>query len=246
MDEVNRIVETYAQWEQGISIGDKALKALLGAIPFAGTGLGELSATAMEHFLKKKRSIFLGDLLKEGTMLPPNLAKDVSFLMELQRTVQVIDRLATEDKVRYFASLLKNTFFTEETANIDEFEEAFVRLRDLSNREIGLLALLYRFELQQSDDDENAPQKRSGDENRLQRQNRFWDAFLHQAQKDFGLNGDDVTAMLTAASRSGFCREVTGSYFSYPGGVFFTTPLLRQFVMKVGALEEINTPQDED
>ncbi len=140
------------------------------------------------------------------------------------RTLEAIDRLATNDKIEYFAKLLGKGYFLGDKINNNDFQEHYNSLNLLSYKQIKLLLLLREYEQLHPDD---------SFKNKLQKANVFWNEFLTRASEMFELESDEIKDMLAMASLSGFCREITGAYFDYSGGVFYTTKTFDKLARKI-------------
>lgn len=57
---------------------------------------------------------------------------DIEFIMNFKRTLDAVNRLANNDKVVYFANLLKNGYMKENKISNDEYEENLRILGELS------------------------------------------------------------------------------------------------------------------
>ena len=107
---------------------------MLGEIP----GIGSLAKNLLEQevagFQKRKREEFLSYITESGELIAKSDVADVPFLMELARTLEVLNRLATNEKVLYIANLFKHTFLLAGDRDIDLYEENLKRLEELSIR----------------------------------------------------------------------------------------------------------------
>ena len=106
---------------------------MLGEIP----GIGSLAKNLLEQevagFQKRKREEFLSYITESGELIAKSDVADVPFLMELARTLEVLNRLATNEKVLYIANLFKHTFLLAGDRDIDLYEENLKRLEELAS-----------------------------------------------------------------------------------------------------------------
>ena len=66
--------------------------------------------------------------------------------MNFKKTLDAVNRLSNNDKVKYFARLLKNSYMNDTRVLNDEYEEMLRILGDMSYREINYLLFLYKYE----------------------------------------------------------------------------------------------------
>ena len=67
------------------------------------------------------------------------MVNDVEFIVNCNRTLEAVRRLATNDKVKSFGNLIRNGYLTGEHIACSEFEEYLDILNTLSYREIQCL-----------------------------------------------------------------------------------------------------------
>ena len=100
-------------------------------IPF-----GEVVTTNIEimidNFTKKKHQEFLETILSDNNLIVSADVNDIEFIMNFKRTLDAVNRLANNDKVVYFANLLKNGYMKENKISNDEYEENLRTLGELS------------------------------------------------------------------------------------------------------------------
>lgn len=170
--------------------------------------------------LTKNRQEFLDRIMDMGFLVTTEMIQDTAFLTETIKTLEVIDRLATNDKIHFIANLYCNSFNGEYDYNYDEYEELLRSLSQLSTREIRLLIDFWRIS-------QNTPTLNEGSSH-----NPSWDKFVAHCQEK-GINKERLIAIMASLSRSGYCKEITGAFFDYTGGNFYTTPLLDDLIAKI-------------
>lgn len=179
---------------------------------------------------KEKIHKFLMIILADPHTITTDQVDRVTCISELARTIEVIKRLAKNDKIKYIANLFKNTFFTKNTiVDVDEYEEMLRNLDDLSYREITLLGLLV-----QCEKDFNPNHNRSS----LELPRKVFERFIVIAQEKMQLDKNKTISIVSGMTRTGFCREITGSYstygdLSYVGGIFYPTKLVDELIEKI-------------
>jgi len=120
--------------------------SILNSVPIIGELIDNSIDAILTKFQQQKRSELLSIILKTDTVITAEMVNDVEFIINFAKTLEAVNRLATNDKVKYFANLLKNSYFKEEKTNNDEFEEYLHVLSDLSYREIDYLLFLYNYQ----------------------------------------------------------------------------------------------------
>ena len=193
-------------------IGKDKLDAILEAGRVAPTAKN-LQEQEVAGFQKRKREEFLSYITESGELIVKSDVADVPFLMELARTLEVLNRLATNEKVLYIANLFKHTFLLAGDRDIDLYEENLKRLEELSIREITILAKLHQYKYNNK-------------------------AFYEDIRKDCRIEKDEVKNILSAVTRTGFCKEKVGAYLGYEGDVYYTPPLFESFLKCIGVCAE--------
>lgn len=197
-----------------ISKGLKSCLCSLCQTPGIGEGIGEAIGVAidltLENFQKKKQEEFI-NIIRESNNITKEMITDIDFIMGFIKATEAVNRLSTNDKVIYIANLFKNTFCIEGEKNIDEYEEWLANLSSLSYREINILIMLYQ-------SNKNKEKK---------------EMFYSNMEEKLGLDKENIIAILTSISRSGFCKEKVGTFLGYTGGEFYTTDYFERFLEKI-------------
>ena len=114
-------------------------------IPF-----GEVVTTNVEMiidgFTKEKHKEFLETILSDNKLITTIDVTDVEFIMNFKKTLDAVNRLSNNDKIVYFANLLKNGYMKEERISNDDYEENLRILSELSFRELNYVFFLYKFD----------------------------------------------------------------------------------------------------
>ena len=114
-------------------------------IPFGDvvdTNINEI----INDFMRRKHDEFLNEILTDRNIISTFDVEDVEFIMNFKKTLDAVNRLSNNDKVKYFARLLKNSYMNTTRVLNDEYEEMLRILGDMSYREINYLLFLYKFE----------------------------------------------------------------------------------------------------
>jgi calcineurin-like phosphoesterase family protein len=103
-------------------------------------GAGKIRKEALAR--RKK----LCDLILSGESfsVPSNLEADHSWIHELMKLIQTVERLSYNEKIKYYAYVYRHTFCTEERISFDSYEEFKHLISILSTRQILLLFKLVK------------------------------------------------------------------------------------------------------
>lgn len=108
--------------------------------------------------------------------------------------------------------------------DVDLYEEYLNQLFSLSYREIDLLMCLEYFERLVSHEHL---------ENKMQRSKKgIWEIQI-RSKKRWKISEKQLEGIMMSISKSGFCKELTGSYIGYEGGIFYTTTYFQHFLMYI-------------
>lgn len=91
------------------------------------------------NFKKKKEQELIDIIFSDTNNITTEMVNDVEFIVNFNRTLEVVKRLATNDKIKYFGNLIKNGYMIDKHIENSIFEEYLNILNGLSYREICLL-----------------------------------------------------------------------------------------------------------
>lgn len=72
------------------------------------------------------------------------MVNDVEFIINYNKTLEVVRRLDTNDKVKFFGNLIRNGYLSENKIENSEFEEYLHIINTMSYREIVCLTKYYQ------------------------------------------------------------------------------------------------------
>lgn len=121
---------------------DSGLMSVVKAIPVIGDMIDSTTNKLIENFQKKKELEFIEIVLKDKYSITSEMVNDVEFIVNYNRTLEVVRRLATNDKVKYLANLIRNGYLVGNHIENNEFEEYLDILNTMSYREIDYLIFL--------------------------------------------------------------------------------------------------------
>ncbi len=146
----------------------------------------------VNNFIKQKQEIFLNEILKNDIELCTVDVNDVEFIMNFKKTLDAVNRLSNNDKIKYFANLLKNGYMKKEKISNDEYEEILRLLNNLSYREINYIFFLYDFENKNDKENKN-----------------YWYDFMSEFEKIFQINRYESYEIYKRIANTGIiCEEL--------------------------------------
>lgn len=197
--------------------------AILPLLP-AGEPFKSFISGIMEATIADKREKLLDVICSGPLCVTTEMVNDVEIIMNFIKTVEAVDRLATNDKIVYFGNLLRNGYFCADRIQADKYEEYFNAISSLSYRQLSLLALLYLHS-----------KKQVAVSNANDAELTIWNSFKKEACECFNLSEGELVSILKATEKTGLCKEVVGAIFGYRGGRFEATPILNDFAAFVFA-----------
>lgn len=115
------------------------IAGIAATVPFFGGLFSEGIHLSVNNFQAKKRTQFLDIILADSKSITSEMVNDIEFIINFAKTLEAVNRLTTNDKIVYFATLIKKGYFTSEPIINDEFEEYLNLLNELSYRELYIL-----------------------------------------------------------------------------------------------------------
>ncbi|MCW5922932.1 MAG: hypothetical protein KIS77_11345 [Saprospiraceae bacterium] len=145
---------------------------------------------------QKRATTFFNRLSDNNFEITEELSRNEDFIHACGQTFLSVLKTRRQEKIKYFADLLSNTFSAEQPQEMDEFDFDFNALDNLSFTEIRLVMLLYKFEMTYSDHSTpDVTRKRMNAEN--------WQEFLTSVQKEMNFNREMAEAYLISAEKTG-------------------------------------------
>lgn len=197
------------------------ISSLTDEFPILGV-IKTIAETSLNSFQEKKRRD-LCNIIFSNNKITQAMVKDVSFIMEFYKLLEVVDRLSTNTKVEYLGKLFKNTVLLDSENKYDNFDEYLYRFKEMSEREIEILYLLYEetnsIELGELITDESQ-----------QEMAKRWKEFKLKATKHFFVDQAVLISILTGIQRTGFCSLEVIHFAGGDMSVFVVTKYFRDFV----------------
>lgn len=204
--------------------------SVLKSIPILGELLDETFSVALTKFQEEKRAELIGIILRDSTNITTEMVNDIEFIMNFAKTLDAVNRLSSNDKIKYFANLIKNGYLKNNKIDDGEFEEYLFALSTLSYRQINILNDLYIYEKNVKSDDFKDGTKKN---NKLAERRESWNLFIKDMTEKYSITEEDVQSILSSISSTGFCREITGAYYGYTGGTFYITDGCKKFIKMI-------------
>lgn len=176
-------------------------------------------------FQNRRLQVFADEFTTLGLTISKQDAERQEFFDAYTSTAQHVLTESRDAKIRLFARLFGEFLRRGCATPIDRYEQHLLLLDEISEREFTMLLLLERHE---------ARHPRQPDEIPLQRATRFWVGFEGDAEKELGIDGDVLQAMLGRLTRTGMYLEFTGAYLDYSGGRGYLTPIFTEFLDALG------------
>lgn len=171
---------------------------LIKSIPIFGELLDNTVDIILSDFQQKKRSEFI-DIILNDISITKEMVNDVDFIMEFAKTLEAVNRVTVNKKVKYFAHLFKNSYCIIDKIETDIYDEYLRVLEDLSHREIQYLCFLKEFELTNNKDKDD----------------KYWYKFMDEFSAKFDLDKYDSYETYKRLVRSGLVDESV----KYSGGI---------------------------
>lgn len=195
--------------------------SLIDEFPILGA-IKTMAENSLDSFQQKKRKK-LCNIIFSDNKITKEMVKDVSFIMEFYRLIEVVDRLSTNTKVEYLGRLFKNTVLLETENKYDNFNEYLYRFKEMSEREIEILYMLYE-EMKSIKMGEIITDKSQ------QEMARNWREFRIKASNYFSIDQAVLLSILTGIQRTGFCSLEVIHFAGGDMSVFVVTKYFREFV----------------
>lgn len=120
------------------------LMPIIKAFPAIGDMVDSAINMKINEFQDKKEKELAEIILKDKHTITSEMVNDVEFIMSLAKTKEVVRRLETNDKVKFFGNLIRNGYLSGGHIEHNEFEEYLDILATLSYRQIECLAEFYQ------------------------------------------------------------------------------------------------------
>lgn len=118
---------------------ESVLMPVIKSVPIIGDMIDSSMNRVIQDFQQRKEQELIDIILKDSNIITSDMVNNVEFIVNYNRTLEAVRRLATNDKVRFFGNLIRNGYLSGEHIACSEFEEYLDILNTLSYREIQCL-----------------------------------------------------------------------------------------------------------
>lgn len=126
--------------DNGVKITNLFLKSIAESIPFLGPLMSESFELIFEEFQNSKKNELVEIITNNKDNITSDMVSNNEFIINTAKTFEMVKRLSTNDKVKYYANIICNGYFKEgEAVTSDDFDEYISILNDVSYREIIFL-----------------------------------------------------------------------------------------------------------
>lgn len=206
MDSINEKLEDLkASLHNGYEMADiksnpvveGVLMPMIKAFPIIGDMIDSAINMMISEFQDKKEKELVDIILKDRHTITSEMVNDVEFIMSFAKTKEVVRRLGTDDKVKFFGNLIRNGYLSGGHIEHNEFEEYLDILDTLSYRQIECLAEFY--------------QKSCSKEGRII--DKDWEFYKRHSK----YSENDINFIFKQLARTGFINEYH-AVISFDGG----------------------------
>lgn len=121
----NPVVQTFFSVLESLPI------AIPGTVSLVKSTIGK----AISDFQRKKQKELLDYIIKSDSVTSDQVS-NIEFIMNLRKTCEAVNRLSTNDKVKYYGNLLRNGYLSDRRIDNNFFDECFEYIDSMSYREI--------------------------------------------------------------------------------------------------------------
>lgn len=163
------------------------------AIPVIGDMIDSSMNKVIENFQQKKEQELMDVILKNESIITSDMVNDVEFIVNYNKTIEAVRRLATNDKIKFFGNLIRNGYLSGEHIECSEFDEYYDILNSLSYREIQCLVDYMLF-------------CRMNSKNKKIRYN-MWVRFTKDYSEKTKISTSELWSIFARIKRTGFLEE---------------------------------------
>ena len=111
---------------------DAVLLAPIKAIPIIGDLIDSSTNEVLENFQEKKEKELINVILKNGNLITSDMVNDVEFIINFNKVMEAVRRLAVNDKVKFLGNLIRNGYLSGMHIENNLFEEYLNILNTMS------------------------------------------------------------------------------------------------------------------
>lgn len=163
----------------------------LKSIPIIGDFIDSATENLLNDFQKRKEHELINVILSESNCIVSEMVNDVEFIINFNKTLEAVRRLATNDKVKFFGNLVRNGYLKDKRIENSIFEEYLDILNSLSYREIKYLIDFKKWLDKRSD---------------LPVSINDWSHFKEEYSKENGIYCTELENIFVGLTRTGFIK----------------------------------------
>ena len=146
MEQFKKVKSELATANAGVDIINSSIfgmlfEGMIQKIPGIGPCIYELVCNRVEEFQKEKQKILIDTILENHELITLDMVNDIGFIVNVAKVNEAVERLTTNEKVRYFGNLIRNGYLSGKHIDEDEFTEYLEVLKAVSYREIRYLVM---------------------------------------------------------------------------------------------------------
>ena len=210
------------------NLAKDTILSVLSSVPVIGAFVDNNTEKLLTKFQHDKRQGLLDVILSETAYVTNEMVNNVEFILDFAKTLEAVNKLSSNSKVKFFGNLLRNSYLSKNKAKNYEFENNFQLLLSLSYSDIIIMESLksnYR----------KIPDNPS--ENMVEFKETL-EQTINGITNELQIPREIVIATLDKLSGMGVCTKTT--YHSFTFGLsksqvhYITSPLylsLREFIL---------------
>jgi len=170
---------------------NEVIRSLIQLVPQGvGSAIDTAITTRLNKLNEKRKRIFFDELAAGEIQLTEEIIDSDDFLHAFFTTIKAVFATNREQKIRYFALLLKNATLGDCIDSIDQYEEYVQILDEMSYRELSILFILEKYCSKKTE----------------QGSSDAWKRVFDETERIYNIPREEIIAILTRLERTG-CYE---------------------------------------
>ena len=147
------------------------------------------------------------ELIIQDSFITSDMVYDVEFLTNLSKSHVAVAKLSNNDKIKYFANLLRNGYLKGERIKADDFDEMFNIISQLSYRQIQVVSILYEVETNSEKYIDTAVSEKE------HLVDRYWGNFEKRMKDELNIESEEVYPIMHSIQSTGLFAFYNGLSF---------------------------------
>lgn len=186
------------------------------------TGISSAIVTSIEEIKREATEQYIQELVNVGTNITPTLENKKGLIKAQLLIDKALENTYRHDKIKRLAQLFAHYAISGLVEPGDNFEEALKIIEEVSEKEFGILSLLYELEIN------NPP---TADQNAAERVNTYWEEFRARCISDFLMEESEFAGRLERLKRTGL---IQGMQYFIMVPRYYLTGVYRQLLLTLG------------